>query len=399
MTYKSKKGKSRRILDAVRADILSGKLRPGDRIKSIRGLASDFAVSLKSAQCALDSLQREGLVQSKRGSGTFVKAWNGNEDDTIYFLVPNASYITSKHENSVVLRRLLYGATHSASPGQLVQLLPVCRSNNTSSLIRNPESIDWTTLERIPPGAKVFVSSAWYGPIIPYLIARGVRGVFLAKQYECEYPNTWRMVQDASWSLLTVDRRSAIRKVVEYLHSQGKRRIAALKRCEGQIDHPFRLGFMEGCEICQLDSSNEFFQEFESGQTEVEQRDIITNLWQKISFDALIVCDPQIVKGTLGVLNEQIEVSIPDEVALISYRDMTELVETNPPISAFDFSWVDIGREIINVFNHPGANPIDIRFQATIIERESTKKGSSNPVIQTSLPEISQEHEDLREVV
>jgi len=61
-----------RIQGAIRKRIDSGHLRPGDPVSSERDLAKMHQVSLMTARHALASLEHEGLVERRRGIGTFV---------------------------------------------------------------------------------------------------------------------------------------------------------------------------------------------------------------------------------------------------------------------------------------------------------------------------------------
>ena len=61
-----------RIQSGIRKLIESGHLRPGDAVDSERDLAKIHQVSLMTARHALASLEREGLVERRRGIGTFV---------------------------------------------------------------------------------------------------------------------------------------------------------------------------------------------------------------------------------------------------------------------------------------------------------------------------------------
>jgi len=62
----------RRIQNAIRKKIEDGKLKPGELVDSERELARVHGVSLMTARHALAELQREGLVERHRGSGTYV---------------------------------------------------------------------------------------------------------------------------------------------------------------------------------------------------------------------------------------------------------------------------------------------------------------------------------------
>ena len=63
-----------RIQLAIRKRIDAGHLRPGDPVSSERDLAKLHAVSLMTARHALASLEREGVVERRRGVGTFVSS-------------------------------------------------------------------------------------------------------------------------------------------------------------------------------------------------------------------------------------------------------------------------------------------------------------------------------------
>jgi GntR family transcriptional regulator len=63
-----------RIQSVIRKRIDAGHLRPGDVVASERDLAKIHEVSLMTARHALASLEREGVVERRRGIGTFVAA-------------------------------------------------------------------------------------------------------------------------------------------------------------------------------------------------------------------------------------------------------------------------------------------------------------------------------------
>jgi GntR family transcriptional regulator len=74
MPVKSRNGVPayQRIQGAIQRIIASGGLRPGDVVPSERELARIHAVSLMTARHALATLEREGVVERRRGVGTFV---------------------------------------------------------------------------------------------------------------------------------------------------------------------------------------------------------------------------------------------------------------------------------------------------------------------------------------
>lgn len=62
----------KKIQETILRRIESGELRVGDPVDSERELARIHDVSLMTARHALASLEREGLVERRRGAGTFI---------------------------------------------------------------------------------------------------------------------------------------------------------------------------------------------------------------------------------------------------------------------------------------------------------------------------------------
>lgn len=79
MAQKNRNGRGgipayQRIQSSIRRRIEAGHLRPGDGVASERDLARIHQVSLMTARHALAFLEREGVVERRRGVGTFVAA-------------------------------------------------------------------------------------------------------------------------------------------------------------------------------------------------------------------------------------------------------------------------------------------------------------------------------------
>jgi DNA-binding GntR family transcriptional regulator len=61
------------IANHVRDQILRGDLQPGDEVPSERQIAVDWDVARPTAARALEALRQQGFVESRQGSGTFVR--------------------------------------------------------------------------------------------------------------------------------------------------------------------------------------------------------------------------------------------------------------------------------------------------------------------------------------
>ncbi|MCI8281664.1 MAG: GntR family transcriptional regulator [Lachnospiraceae bacterium] len=60
------------IIQKIQTDIISGVYQPGDKLPSVRELASEASVNPNTMQKALSELERTGLVYSQRTSGRFI---------------------------------------------------------------------------------------------------------------------------------------------------------------------------------------------------------------------------------------------------------------------------------------------------------------------------------------
>jgi len=64
------------IVRQIRAQIIAGELEEGGVLPSIRALARDLQISVITTKRAYEELEREGLIDTVGGKGTFVAAQN-----------------------------------------------------------------------------------------------------------------------------------------------------------------------------------------------------------------------------------------------------------------------------------------------------------------------------------
>ena len=71
------------IIGQVRAKILAGELEADNDLPSIRRLAREQHISVITVQRAYESLEREGLIHSRRGKGFFVSKLSGQQKKSL----------------------------------------------------------------------------------------------------------------------------------------------------------------------------------------------------------------------------------------------------------------------------------------------------------------------------
>lgn len=60
------------IMKTIKQNIVSGILKPGDKLASVRDQAESLVVNPNTVQRAYQELEREGVSVTRRGTGTFI---------------------------------------------------------------------------------------------------------------------------------------------------------------------------------------------------------------------------------------------------------------------------------------------------------------------------------------
>jgi GntR family transcriptional regulator len=101
------------IARQVRTQIISGELGEGALLPSIRSLAHDLQISVITTKRAYEELEREGLIDTVGGKGTFVAAQN-----PAFLREKRMKLVEEKLQAAVAEARLL-----GVGPGELTDML------------------------------------------------------------------------------------------------------------------------------------------------------------------------------------------------------------------------------------------------------------------------------------
>lgn len=59
------------VIDAIKLDIINGRIKPGEKLPSGRDLAVSYTINPNTAARVYQELERQGLCYTRRGMGTF----------------------------------------------------------------------------------------------------------------------------------------------------------------------------------------------------------------------------------------------------------------------------------------------------------------------------------------
>ena len=108
------------IYDQVKNAILSGELREGDMLPSIRALAKDLRISVITTKRAYEELERGGYIYTAAGKGCFVSQ---KSSGMVY------EEHLKKIEEHMGARARLAGAS-GITEGQLIEMYRVLQEEN-----------------------------------------------------------------------------------------------------------------------------------------------------------------------------------------------------------------------------------------------------------------------------
>lgn len=66
------------IEEQIKSQIMTGELREGDTLPSMRILAKELKISIITTKRAYEDLERDGFIESVTGKGSFVKGINSD---------------------------------------------------------------------------------------------------------------------------------------------------------------------------------------------------------------------------------------------------------------------------------------------------------------------------------
>ena len=76
VSNKASKPLYEQIATQIKAGIISGDLKPGEAIPSMRSLAKSLHISILTVQKAYETLQDDGFIETTAGKGCYVSAQN-----------------------------------------------------------------------------------------------------------------------------------------------------------------------------------------------------------------------------------------------------------------------------------------------------------------------------------
>jgi len=122
---------SRQIAGQIRALCLSGGLRPGERLPSVRELARELAVNVNTVVRVYESLAADRLVEMRHGDGTYVLPPERRSGAASQLAEQREQY--EREFQALVRRGLLLGLSATELRGMLTAAVSAAKQEQRST--------------------------------------------------------------------------------------------------------------------------------------------------------------------------------------------------------------------------------------------------------------------------
>lgn len=350
------------VVEWVAELIRKKELQPGDKLKSEKDICSMFDVSRQTVRHALSILVRDGLIESRQGSGSYVKAWGEETSPTIE---SRTIVVVSTYVNSYIFPSVIQGMEQVLEKNDWhIQIMFTYNNKETErkilkKLLRD-SSLGGVIVEPTMSGLPNYNSRYF-----EKLKKKGIPILFFHSYYEgLDIPH------------MSLDDRASGRIAAEYLLSRGHRRIGGIFKLDDGQGHRRYEGYFQGLEkygvalrekhIVWLDTEDQSQMEF--------TREKILKRLEKCT---ACVCYNDTVAHYLTAICQEEGIRVPEDLSIVSI-DNSELADLNSvPLTSVKHPMEELGiktaENMLKLIHNPD-------FQATyefvpeLVIRGSVKK-------------------------
>ena len=308
-----KEAKYLQLTALLRERILSGELKPGEKMSSENELAGEYGFSRQTVRHALSILEEEQLLVRRRGSGTYVI-------DNRRAALENRTRIAvvSTYVDSYIFPKTIQGIENDLfERGYSVQI----------SFTNNQLERERIVLEDIisrDDAAGIIMEATKSGlpnpnlPLIETLMERGVPILFINSYYrQLQLPH------------VTLNDRLAAERAVEYLADAGHRKIGALMKFDDGQGHLRYEGYLNACRRLGIPAGDQGTMWLDT-EGEKNFSDYRAGILRSFRDCTAVFCYNDKLAFLLEGLFREEGIRIPEDISLISIDDseLAELSET-----------------------------------------------------------------------
>lgn len=356
-----KTAKYRFLVETIKEKIKNGAYAPGERMESENRLSEEFGYSRQTVRQALSVLEREGLIERRRGSGTYNQhrepaAARGSNVAIV------TTYISDYIFPTIIrgIEETLTGAGYSLTLGV------------TNNHVEDESRILQSLISRKIDGVIVEgTKTAFPNPNVELyrkLQKMGVPVVFFNSYY--------RDLTDAVY--VVTDDKKAGRQAVELLLSKGCRKLGGVFKSDDMQGHGRYAGFSEGLIRNGCSISDDCVVWYTTAErSRLFRPDNRDYMFERLrGCDGIVCYNDQIAYGAIDLLTSR-GVRVPEDV-LVTGFDNSSVSEYSPvKITSFAHPKDEMGRIAANKLIHmlrSGEQEHPLILDMPLFEKQSTAR-------------------------
>ncbi|HBG26187.1 MAG: hypothetical protein A2Y10_04020 [Planctomycetes bacterium GWF2_41_51] len=347
------------IEDQLSRLIRRQELKPGEKIPSIRTLASQSNVSIGIVKQAIRSLVLQGYLRSHGGRGVFVNQRSSPKRNVAVVLPA----LLDEH-----IWRIIAGIKHGLieEPGELLILAANYDFRQESDIIAKLDKSSTMGALIYPPPESCYLAA------LQELMQKGIPFVQIDT-----------VLEPVKADSVAIDGRKHGLDGMKYLLENGHTKIGiiahsgdayTMKEIRAGIDDALQMHKMSLEHLPFLAQDPEDMNSSEPWAYGQAMTIEIMNKFPKIT--ALLILDAHMASGALLGL-KSLGLSVPEDVSILSLGNMNSFMFNNPSITAMDQPYEEIGRlaanQLLERIAEPGSPPKAIRLESTLLKRDSVR--------------------------
>lgn len=317
------------ILRWIKQRLEEGELRPGDRIESEHQLCTQFQVSRQTVRHAISLLENDGVVERRRGSGTYIKTAvnvQDKEEKTMQVAVMTTfvqEYIFSSiiQEVEHALSRSGYGMqlsfTNNSVEKERFILKNILEKNMVDGLIAE------TTKSGLPnPNLDIYKK----------IMNKGIPVIFINSHYpELDAP------------YVSLDDKMAGKVATQHLIKCGHRNIAAIFKADDGQGHKRYAGYIEALMEADIKIKGQHIVWIDTEDVRHMREDSGWILRRLQGCTACVCYNDEVATNLVAVCLEQ-NIRVPDDLSVVGIDDSEMATFCEVPLTSVRNPFRDLGK-------------------------------------------------------
>ena len=357
-----KQMKCAKLVDDLKRQIMSGEIRPGDKISSENVLAKEYDISRQTVRKAIDILRNEGFLYAEHGRGTFCSDMikqEGNSgniavvmtylSDYIFpYIIRGIDEVLEKEEYSILLK-----STHNYRKVEAKCLEELVKKNIDGLIIEPSKS------QIAFKNHDIFSMLERYR--VPFVFVQGV----------------YHGMEDKPYVLLDDEKGGYL--ITKHLIELGHKRIVGVFKADDRQGQNRHSGYVRALQEAGIWYDPSLVVWFHTEDMQSLPREMIQELVKKEQVDAVVSYNDRIAIQIINAL-EEVGISIPEDISVTGFDDSEFAKNLKVPLTTIKHPQRKIGEAaaelLIKLMKGYAVeeDKLHIIMEPELVVRDSTRK-------------------------